>query len=681
VRPGVGDDRTAERTLARQKRGQADPIHPHRSLVGEEDREPGIEGHPEQDTFAASLGESYLPHRIHVAEKEVPSEFIPHAQRRFEVHRISRAEVTERGAAKRLRGEVHRRPPVSGLDHGQADPVHGEARPRNEGEVLDVEGEAVRGPLHHPADGTDDAGEHVWRECTSAVRFSTRHVEGRRGPRYSWEVMRVSFVVWAVLLAAVFSVVSFAEPVEVVRRVEEGTEVVQVTTSLLRYTFAAAGGTLRSAFIHLTGLQMTALEVVPGWEGGARRTLTFGVSLPFEVWIGEGASDARIYDATVVSPEPDQAVVRLTHSEDGLRVAKEFAVQGDALYTMDVAVQVQAPGQRIRLVLGHRPIGQAAPRLLFLYDGKTHSAPLAPGSFARFQGLGLVENARVYFLRLDEGNAVPFLAVNAAGHPVFGLEGTGEIALRGVLYTGRNRYVLLEKAGLAAVDPVGFYSQFLVVVIKFFAWLYHLTGNYGWAIILFTLITRVVTYPLMRNQFRSMARMQRLAPKLKKLQEKYKDDRQTLQQQMMELYRQEKVNPLGGCLPLLLQMPVMVLLWQAIVFSAEMISISPGFLWLRDLSQPDPYYIMVLLGTGAQILQQWLDQRRRPEVVAGGMQVMGLVFPIVMAVFFMGWPAGLWFYWFLMSAFQIGQQFIFDREMGRETARAPILPPDEPPSA
>lgn len=483
--------------------------------------------------------------------------------------------------------------------------------------------------------------------------------------------MSVRIFVLGVLVAAAWSPLALSEPLEILRAVAEGTEVVQITTSLLRYQFGVTGGTMRSAFVHFAPSGSHPLDTVPGWGSGAKPTLGFGVSLPFEVWLGETASDPRRYDVKVENPEPDQAVVQITHVGDGLVVTKEFRVQSDSLYTMDVAVDVRAPGQRIRLVVGHRPSGTGAPDLVFLYDGKTHPAPLAPGSYARFQGLGLVASDRVYFLRLDKANVVPFFAVNSAGHPVFGLEGTGEIAVRGALYTGRNRYVLLEKAGLAKVDPVGFFSQLLVWVMKFFEWLYRLTGNYGWAILLFTLITRVLTHPLMRNQYRSMAKIQRLAPKLKKLQERYKDDRQALQQQMLELYRQEKVNPLGGCLPLLLQLPILVLLWQAIMHSAELINTSPGFLWMRDLSQPDPYYIIVLLATGAQLVQQWLTQRRMPEPPSGGAQMVGWVLPIVMALLLLSFPAGLWLYWFVATLLQIGQQLIFDLEMARETGRTP----------
>ncbi|MCD5408437.1 YidC/Oxa1 family membrane protein insertase, partial [Candidatus Bipolaricaulota bacterium] len=167
------------------------------------------------------------------------------------------------------------------------------------------------------------------------------------------------------------------------------------------------------------------------------------------------------------------------------------------------------------------------------------------------------------------------------------------------------------------------------------------------------------------------AKMQRLAPKLKKLQEKYKDDRETLHKQMMELYRAERVNPLGGCLPLILQIPLLYLLWQAIMYSAEQIHLSPGFLWIRDLSQPDPYYILVILTTGLMLLQQWLTQRRLPESPTGGGQAMGWLFPVIMAVFFLSFPAGLWLYWFLSTALQMGQQLVVDWELARERAVAP----------
>lgn len=676
--PGVGDDRAPERAVVHGERGEADPVDPHRAFVGHQDGVPGIERDPEQGVLPPPLDQADLPDRVHVSEEDVASHLVACPYRRFEVDAVPGSEVAEGRAGERLGGEVELSLTILRFGHREADPIHGKARPRIQTKTLDADGETMGRSFPHPARRAHDSGEHGGRECTPAVRLPTRHVEGQSLRRYSRKVMCARVSLLCIVLAAACSSLAVSEPVEILRSMEEGTEIVGLTTSLLHYRFSRTGGTLRSAFVHFASYGSTTLDAVPGWGSGAKPTLGFGVSLPFEVWVGEAASDPRVYDVQTVNPEPDQAIVRLSYEGEDFRASKEFQVRWDALYTMDVSLQIRAPEQRIRLIVGHRPTGNDAPALVFLYDGRVHNAPLAPGSYSRFQGLGLVSNDRVYFLRLDGGSAVPFLGMNASGHPVFGLEATGEIRFSGALYTGRNRYVLLEKAGIAVVAPVGFFSQFLVWVMKFFEWLYNFTGNYGWAILLFTLITRVVTHPLMRNQYRSMSKMQRLAPKLKRLQEKYKDDRQTLQQQMMELYRQEKVNPLGGCLPLILQFPILILLWQAIMHSAEQIHISPGFLWLGDLSQPDPYYIMIVLATGAQLLQQWLTQRRMPEPPTGGTQMIGWVFPIVMALLFLGFPAGLWLYWFLASVLQIGQQFIFDLEMAREPVRTPPSTPDEP---
>ncbi len=496
------------------------------------------------------------------------------------------------------------------------------------------------------------------------------------GKHALWLSGAIIFWLGAALLAA-------PQPLQVERLQTDAGEILQITGSLVRYQFSQADGTLRSAYIHFSSYRSQSLDAVPGWTVVDRElALAPGVSLPFEVWLGDSTVDPGGYQSSLDRPDGGTALVRFVGEGEGATVEKGFTVRTDSLYTLEVSLRVVGAGGKVRVVVGHRPSGKAAPDLVFLYDDRVYSTPLAPGSYSRFQGLGLLGKDAVFFLKLEEGSGlVPFLGANASGQPVFGLEAAGgELELRGILYAGRNRYLLLEKAGLEALVDLGLFSKFLVMVMRFFEWLYRLTGNYGWAIILFTLITRVVLYPLMRNQLRSMAKMQRLAPKIKKLQERYKDDRETLQKQMMELYRAEGVNPLGGCLPMLLQFPILILLWQSILYSAEQIHLSPGFLWIRDLSQPDPYYILVVLTTGAMLLQQWFTQKRVPEQAGGSGQAIGWLFPIIMAILFMSFPAGLWLYYFLTTVFQIGQQLIIDWELARERARTPAPPPEDGPA-
>ena len=471
-----------------------------------------------------------------------------------------------------------------------------------------------------------------------------------------------------VLFLSVLVFVAWAwaqEKPEVLVFLEEGQEVFQVTTGLVRYKFAQNGGVLRSAYIHFATYGTNPQEAVPGWSGAA---LAPGVSFPFEVWLGESPL-LEPYALSVERTGPESVVLSASFFGEQARVTKRFAFQEKALYTGEFQVQVEASGL-IRLILGHLPAGGNAPELVYLYDGKVQKAPLAPGAYTKFQGLGLVSKDLVFFFRLDEGEVQPFLGRNPAGQPVFGVEAQGSLFLKGLFYTGRNRYILLVDSGFAPLAQGGPFTLALVGTIRFFEGLYRFTGNYGWAIILFTVIVRVLLHPLMRNQFRSMAKMQKLAPKIKKIQERFKDDREALQKQIMELYRQEKVNPLGGCLPLLLQFPILILLWQSIMYSAEKIHLSPGFLWIRDLSQPDPYYILVVLGTGVQVLYQWYTQRRLPEQAAGGSQFFGYLFPLVMALLFLNFPAGLWLYWTFTTLVQFGQQIVIDWEMAREEARA-----------
>lgn len=450
---------------------------------------------------------------------------------------------------------------------------------------------------------------------------------------------------------------------ETLTLIVDGTNVLQVTTGLVRYQFTQMG-TLRSAYVHFAPYGARAVEVVPGWQ---ESTLSPGVSLPFEVWL-EDKPWVGLW-SWETQPLGAEAMAVVLHAEGpGFRGEKRFVLSQNALYTGDFQIWLEGSGL-VRLVLGHLPGGKDTPELLYLYDGKLHKAPLAYGSYTRFQGLGLVGRDTVFFFSVNEGEAEPFLGRNQAGQPVFGLEAQGVLHIRGTFYMGRNRYILLKDGGFASLAQGGTFTLLLAGVIRFFEGLYRLTGNYGWAIILFTLITRLLLHPLTRSQFRSMAKMQKLAPKIKKLQERFKDDRENFQRQLLELYRQEKVNPLGGCLPMLLQFPILILLWQAIMYSAEKIHLSPGFLWIRDLSQPDPYYLLVVLGTGVQLLYQWYTQRRMPTEAAGGSQFLGYVFPLVMALFFLHFPAGLWLYWTFTTLFQFGQQLIIDWEIAREEVR------------
>ncbi len=180
--------------------------------------------------------------------------------------------------------------------------------------------------------------------------------------------------------------------------------------------------------------------------------------------------------------------------------------------------------------------------------------------------------------------------------------------------------------------------------------------NWGVAIILLTVLIKLLFYPLSAASYRSMAQMRELAPRLQSMKEKFGDDRQKMQQAMMELYKTEKINPLGGCLPILVQIPVFISLYWVLLGSVEMRH-APFILWIHDLSAIDPYYVLPLLMGATMIIQTKLNPKPTDPIQAKVMTIM----PIVFSVFFFFFPAGLVLYWLVNNILSIAQQWQINR--------------------
>ncbi len=177
-------------------------------------------------------------------------------------------------------------------------------------------------------------------------------------------------------------------------------------------------------------------------------------------------------------------------------------------------------------------------------------------------------------------------------------------------------------------------------------------GNWGWAIVLVTVLIKLVFYKLTATSGRSMAKMRELQPRLKQIQERYKDDRQKLSQAMMDLYKREKVNPAAGCLPILVQMPFFLAFYWVLLESVEMRQ-APFMLWINDLSTRDPFFVLPLLMGAAMFIQQKLNPAPADPMQARVMSVL----PVVFTVFFAFFPAGLVLYWFTNTLLSIAQQW------------------------
>jgi YidC/Oxa1 family membrane protein insertase len=184
-------------------------------------------------------------------------------------------------------------------------------------------------------------------------------------------------------------------------------------------------------------------------------------------------------------------------------------------------------------------------------------------------------------------------------------------------------------------------------------------GNWGWAIILLTVLIKLAFYPLSAASYKSMAHMKKMQPRMQALRERYGDDRQKLNQAMMELYKTEKINPLGGCLPILIQIPVFIALYWVLLESVEMRQ-APWILWIRDLSAKDPYYVLPIIMGASTFLQQKLN----PTPMDPMQQKVFMFLPWVFTVFFLFFPAGLVLYWVVNNILSIAQQWAINRTVG-----------------
>jgi len=450
---------------------------------------------------------------------------------------------------------------------------------------------------------------------------------------------------------------------------------VKVETALASYVFSADGGVLKSVYLGFAPYGSSVAELVPGTRTDPKtrdRQYVAGAVFPF-VLEGDGAPASYVLGEPT-RPAPSELLLEFRGQAGDLVIVKRYLLRNDAYYTVDLEVVVENRGAKdaaLRLLLGSYLPKPGARSLVYQFDGVAGEDVLAEASYRSFDGVGLLDKQTVFFLKAAPG-AAPFRVTTPAGDVQFG---TSLAAKAGTtssyelsLYGGRRRFLLMEHVGLGKLDAPGIGARLMIPVIQFLELLYRATRNFGWAIILFTLLTRIILFPLVQKQSHSMAKMQRLQPQLKKLQERFKDDRQLMQQKLMELYKKEGMNPLAGCLPLLIQLPILILLWKAILYSAEQIHLSPGFLWLSDLSLMDPYFILVVLTTLVMILQQWLLTPTMPGETSGSQKYLGYIFPVVMAVFLYNFPAGLWLYYFLSTGLAAGQQFLVNRQLAHAEA-------------
>lgn len=389
-------------------------------------------------------------------------------------------------------------------------------------------------------------------------------------------------------------------------------------------------------------------------------------------------------------------------SADGLEVSKTVRVQGGD-YRMGVSVSaIRGGAEQLKEVLfgpgieNESSVGryESAEQGVIESGGESRLfsfAEAAGGEAASlsaqavgvashyFAGLLVADPGQRYEARL-EALAIPWESFELVPEDASGSRdllvahlrsaGTSEFTL----FTGPKQVELLTELGVDIVE-FGAWLRFLVVPIRQgLLWAYDLMGNYGWAIVLVTILISLLLAPLKHYSYVSIRRMQKISPQVKRIQDKYKalkptdPKRSEMNQEMVALYREHNVSPIGGCLPMLLMIPFFFAFYRLLVVSVELRH-APFVFWVQDLSREDPYFILPLLMGASQLIMQKMTATQAEGIQAKIMMFMPVVFVLIMA-----WaPSGLVLYWFANNVISMGQQAVTSRIMDRREADVSVV--------
>ncbi len=384
----------------------------------------------------------------------------------------------------------------------------------------------------------------------------------------------------------------------------------------------------------------------------------------------------------------DELVVPMYWTQDGIKVVKSYHFRrGD--YLVDVKHQIENgsaqewQGSEYRQIQRSRPLETS--RLLYTYTGSVYYNEETKYEKVDFDDMedaqlklestgGWIAMIHHYFLSAwipgqDEKNLVYTIA-NTKRNPstyTVGLRSANRVVAVGgssefvsQLFVGPKIVRRLEEIspGLELTVDYGVLTFLSKPLYWLLSWYHGFVGNWGVAIILLTLTVKAVFYKLSETSYRSMAKMRKVSPRLKTLKERYGDDRQKMNQAMMELYKTEKINPMGGCLPILVQIPVFIALYWALLESVDLRQ-APFIFWIKDLSVMDPFYVLPVVMGISMIIQQRLNPPPPDPIQAKIMMAL----PFVFTIFFAFFPSGLVLYWVINNTLSIAQQWVITKRI------------------
>jgi len=474
----------------------------------------------------------------------------------------------------------------------------------------------------------------------------------------------------------------------------------EVTTDVLKLTFDTEGGSLvRAEFLKYSDMSdktrnfvllddskdriyMAQTGVVAGAAGGNYPTHKTVMTVSGERSLKEGANDL-----TLKFTSPDVGGITLVKTYTLRRGAYDVAVKHELTNTSAVAIAPQLYLQLVRD--GNKPVGESS-----FYS--TFTGPAIYTEAKKYQKVefadikkkkvdvekeasnGYIAMVQHYFASawilpdgmqrslsldaVDIGASVPDCCYRATMvAPLESIAPGATKAVEAKFFAGPQEEKMLESLtpGLELVKDYGW----LTILAKPLYWLldklHSFLQNWGWSIVALVLLLKIAFYWLNAKAYASMAKMKAVNPKIMEMRERLKDNPQQMQQEMMRIYREEKVNPMGGCFPIMVQIPVFIALYWVLLSSVEMRN-APWALWIHDLSSPDPYYILPLFMTLTTLLQTALNPAPPDPLQAKMMWFM----PLAFSVMFFFFPSGLVLYWITNNVLSIAQQWIINTRMG-----------------
>jgi len=401
----------------------------------------------------------------------------------------------------------------------------------------------------------------------------------------------------------------------------------------------------------------------------------------FQSASGQTADDATIFTAdrtgVVVKDRPET----LTFSgalTDGTKLQKTYTFYPDT-YTIGLAMQAQGSAQAITYADCAVMSIEAKSRYIFkgpfLYDGTSFNqinkldSPVNAGTAYSYTGF---DEGYFSFIFAPKGAAKPDLLITKSGNTPIDRFIFRNGRMESLLYFVPNKVSILKTLNINAEKIVNF--GWFDIIAKPMLWGMNysdkFTHNYGIDIILLTVLIKIIFYPLSVKSYKSMKQMQKMQPVIAKLREKYKDDKEKLNKEMMEIYKGKGINPLGGCLPMVIQIPVFFALYRVLMGAIEFRH-APFMLWIHDLAAPENLYTLNVAGYSLPLrvlplimgITMVIQQKMQPTSVDPMQEKMMLFMPVVFTFLFWGFPTGLVLYWLINNVISIGQQYYINKQV------------------